>query len=305
MQALARFAMRGRSQAALVAATAAVLSVLPFVGVLTALVSAGVVVLATLRQGAGEGLLVTGIAGLGGGLLAWLALGSPWPALGFLLLFWLPAWLLAVTLGFSRSLALTVQAAAALAWLAFGLLSALSGRLGQVWRQVLEPLGELLIEAKVFDAGASQEAMAQIALWLPGLLTVTLYLLVLASLLLGRWWQGVLYNPGGFGVEFRVLRLHPGIGIAALALYLVVIFSDAHWAVALLSILATLLMLQGLAVLHAVRWAREASPAWLAGLYVIFALGFPFPQMAVAGLGLADIWADFRRRLIRQGPGRG
>ncbi len=297
MQALARFAMRGRSQAALVAATAAVLSVLPFLGVVTSLISAGVVVLATLRHGATEGLLVTALAGLGGGLLAWLALGSPYPALGFLLFFWLPAWLLAVVLGWSRSLSLTVQLAAALAVLAFGVVSLLGGALRDLWQRVLEPLRQLLVEAEVIDVAGSEAVMSQVAIWLPGLLTFTIYALVVASLFLGRWWQGLLYNPGAFGAEFRALRLHPAVGLLVIAFYLALLFTDAHWAVTMILMLGILMMFQGLAVLHALRRARNAHPGWLVGLYGVFAIAFPFPQMAVAGLGLADIWVDFRRRL--------
>ena len=111
MQSLAGFAMRGRSQAALVAAGSAVLSlVLPLV----ALISSAVVALATLRQGPREGALVMGIAGLGSAGLAWLALGAPWPAVGFLLVLWVPLWGLALTLRATGSLALVVQAAALL-----------------------------------------------------------------------------------------------------------------------------------------------------------------------------------------------
>lgn len=300
MKALAQFAMRGRSQAALVASTGAVLSVLPIIGLFAALASAAVVALATLRQGAGEGALLTVFAGLGGGLLAWLALGSPLPALGFWLAYWLPVWALAVVLGWSRSLSLAVQAAALIALVALALVYLLTGGSGEVWMAMLEPLTQALIEARVIDAAESPQLIAQIAGWMPGLLTASVYLMVLISLLLGRWWQSLLYGPGGFGAEYRALRIHPVLGLVTIALHLVVVFTNANWAVAALVIVGVLLVLQGLAVLHALSVARNARPGWLVGLYVLFVLGFPLPQLVIAGIGLADLWADWRRRLERR-----
>ena len=79
MQALASFTMRGRSQAVLVAAVCALLSlIVPLVG----LISSAAVALVTLRQGAVEGLIVGAFAGLASGLLAFAALGSPIPEIG-------------------------------------------------------------------------------------------------------------------------------------------------------------------------------------------------------------------------------
>lgn len=300
MKALAHFAMRGRSQAALVAAAGAVLSVLPIIGLFAALASAAVVALATLRQGAGEGALVTVFAGLGGGVLAWLALGSPLPALGFWLAYWLPVWVLAVVLGWSRSLSLAVQAAALIALVALPLVYFFVGGASDTWAPILEPLTQALIEAHLIGAAPSPQAMAQIAGWMPGLLTASVYLMVLMSLLLGRWWQSLLSGPGAFGAEYRALRIHPVMGLVTIALHLILVFTNANWALAALVIVGVLLVLQGLAVLHALSVARNVRQGWVAGFYALFVLGLPLPQMIVAGIGLADLWADWRRRLDRR-----
>jgi len=301
MLALVRFAMRGRSQAALVAATAAVLSVLPFFGVLAALVSAAVIALATLRNGLTEGLFVAALAGLGGGLLAWLALTTPVPAIGFFVLFWGPVWLLAVVLGWSRSLALAIEVAAVLALVALALVVPLAGDLRDLWREVLEPLRLAFIDAEVMTAAEGERAVSQLATWMPGLLTATIYLMVVCSLLVARWWQSLLDRPGAFGAEFRELRFHRLFILAAIAAYVLVVVTDAFWPVAMLLVLGLLLMFQGLAVIHSVTQARQTQVGWLIALYLFFVIGIPLPQMIIAGLGLADAWADFRRRLGGQG----
>lgn len=301
MKSLAQFAMRGRSQAALLAATGAVLSVLPVVGLFAALGSAAVVGLATLRQGAAEGALLTVFAGIGGAVLAWLALGTPMPAVGFWLAFWLPVWVLAMVLGWSRSLSLTVQAAAMLGLIALAIAYLVSSTSGAAWQQVLEPVTQALLEADVISAAEKPGLVAQLTSWMPALLAVTVYLMVLFSLFIARWWQALLYNPGGFGAEFRALRIHPAVALLTIGFHLIAILSGAPWATAMLVMVGMLLLLQGLAVLHAVSVARRARPGWLIALYALFVLGFPLPQLAVAGLGLADVWADWRRRIVQRG----
>ncbi len=99
MLGLATFIMRGRSQAALVAAVFAVLSLLfPLAGML----SSATVALVTLRLGPVEGLIVGAFAGLASGLFAFAALGSPAPALGFALALWLPVWALGLGPGVTQ-----------------------------------------------------------------------------------------------------------------------------------------------------------------------------------------------------------
>jgi hypothetical protein len=47
-----------------------------------------------------------------------------------------------------------------------------------------------------------------------GLVALMYALGVLAGLFLGRWWQAILYNPGGFKKEYLTLRSQPKLAIA-------------------------------------------------------------------------------------------
>lgn len=302
MRSLAGFAMRGRSQAALVAAGSAVLSlVLPLVAV----ISSAVVALVTLRQGAREGLLVAGIAGLGSGVLAWLALGTPWPGLGFLAVLWAPLWALALVLRVTRNLALTAQGAALI-----GLLILLSLHLATedpaaYWVGILEPLRASLVEGGVIAEAASQALIEGLSRWMTGAFAASLYVQFLLALLLGRWWQAVLYNPGGFGAEFRGLRLSPVLGYAALALVGLRLWQpEAVWGYELLVLILPLLLLQGLAVVHGIRHSLGAGMGWLVALYVLLVVAMPYAEVLVSGLGLADLWLDIRDRMARRAAGR-
>lgn len=295
MQALASFIMRGRSQAALVAASFAVLSlIVPLVG----LVSSAAVALVTLRQGPAEGLLVGAFAGLASGLLAFLALGSPLPAIGFAIALWLPVWVLGAVLRYTRSLAITVQVAAGT-----GLLILLAVRLlvadpALFWAELLEPVREGLVEGKVIDPAGSEAVVAEVARWMTGALAATFYFQMILALMLGRWWQALLYNPGGFGAEFRALRVHPALGYAGVVVLVVLLLrGESLLAGELLLLLSPLYLLQGIAVVHALAAAFAIARGWLVGFYVLLVIALPHAQILVAGIGLMDIWAKLRERV--------
>ena len=302
MRSLAGFAMRGRSQAALVAAGSAVLSlVLPLVAV----ISSAVVALVTLRQGAREGLLVAGIAGLGSGVLAWLALGTPWPGLGFLAVLWAPLWALALVLRVTRNLALTAQGATLIGLLILLGLHLATEDPAAYWVGILEPLRASLVEGGVIAEAASQALIEGLSRWMTGAFAASLYVQFLLALLLGRWWQAVLYNPGGFGAEFRGLRLSPVLGYAALTLVGLRLWQpEATWGYELLVLILPLLLLQGLAVVHGVRHSVGAGVGWLVALYVLLVVAMPYAEVLVSGLGLADLWLDVRGRVARRSAGR-
>ena len=299
MKALATFVMRGRSPAALVAAVAAVLFWLfpPFL-----IVSGAVVALVTLRQGVAEGAGVMALAGLGAVALAGLALGTPWPMLEVLPTCWLPVWLLALVWRATVSLSRTVQAAALLGLLGVaGFYLALGdpavwwgGVLGQ-WEQ---ELAALTPPGQPADRATLDQLLALLKEWapyLPGQAVGAALLFVLAGLLLGRWWQALLFNPGGFRPEFHELRL--GRPLAALTLALLGAAMLSGWppltnAALVLGLLYTV---QGAALVHAVAFKRQLSPAWLLLFYLLLLV--PLLSQLVMALGVADAWTDFRNRV--------
>ena len=295
MLGLASFIMRGRSQAALVAAVFAILSLLfPLTGML----SSATLALATLRQGPVEGLLVGLFAGLASGLFAFAALGSPMPALGFALALWLPVWALAVLLRNSGSPALTVTTAGLM-----GLAILIGLKVGVAdpaayWAELLEPVRKGLIEGGILTDAEGQALILEVARWMTGAFAATFYFQALLALFLGRWWQSLLYNPGGFCAEFRDLRLGKGLGVLGLALMaFILVKGENQWAADLLILITPLFLLQGLALIHWLVKAMQANRGWLIGLYALFLLALPHAQVLTAGLGLADIWVNVRAKV--------
>ncbi len=300
MKAIAAFVMRGPSQAALIAAVTALLSILvPPLGLL----SVGSIGLVTLRHGARYGLLVIAIGTLGMGGLAWLALGSPLPAIGVLAMLWVPTMALAVLLRSTRSLSLMLQAAGGLGVLAMLVAFFVMDDPAATWLGVLTPFRDALVADGVVTEEASAALFAELAGWMTGAFAAALVAQLLFGLFIARWWQALLYNPGGFGAEFRELRLGRPFGVVVLLLLAALQFVDGASLVAnLLLILGVLLLLQGLAVAHQVRALKQARQGWLIGLYVLLVLFMPQSLILIASVGLVDIWANIRSRIAPAGP---
>lgn len=300
MKGLATLIMRGPSQAALVAAVMALLSVL-FAPL--GLLSAAAVGLVTLRGGPIDGLTVVGIATVGLAALAWLTLGSPVAALGVLAMLWIPILVLAVVLRVTRSLALVVQIVGLLALLVLLVLYMMLDDPAASWIKLLEPFREAIVKEGVVTEADSGPLFAEVARWMTGAFTMALAAQLLLGLFIARWWQALLYNPGGFGEEFRALDLGRVFGgLAVILLVLLPLLGQAGLLVSLLMVMGLLLLLQGLAVAHQARVATGANRAWLVALYILLSL-LPQTLLLVASVGLVDIWAKIRPRLLSGAPG--
>lgn len=301
MKPLANFIMRGYSPATLVTTVTGLLSLLiPFIGV----ISSAAVGLVTLRQGARPGMLLLGSSTLASGLIAWPALGNPWVGLGILLVLWVPIWGLAAILRATRSLNLTAQLAALGGLVVVLVVHLTVGDPALYWRELIEPLRQSLLSDGLVEAEASQVLFARLAQWMTGAFAAALVLQYLVSLFLARAWQAQLYNPGGFGAEFKALRVGSLVGGLFVLLLAWGLLAQGP-ALDLVPVLGLLLLLQGLAVIHRLRELRNANQGWLVALYVL--LVFFMPQMALLliSLGLIDLWADIRARVEQRVSGTG
>ncbi|GAB6042731.1 hypothetical protein [Endothiovibrio diazotrophicus] len=285
MKALASFIMRGRQWAVLVSAVAAVLSLyLPPLSY----ISGAAVTLVVLRHGAFEGALVTIGAVLASALFGWVAMGTPAAAAGFLIVLWLPLYLAALVLRRSVSLALTFEVAAGMAGL--GVL----GDPGAWWQALVEEL------SRQIPAAALGDQAAEVSRVMTGLAASAALASLLASLLLARWWQALLYNPGGFRREFHALRMGRGARLVALALFAgASLGADQVGALSTnLALVAVVLFLfEGVAVVHGVVARMKLAQGWLVALYALLLLALPQMAVLLSALGYADAWVDFRSRV--------
>mgnify|MGYP007113695048 CR=1 FL=1 len=113
-------------------------------------------------------------------------------------------------------LALSLQAALAIGLVVIALAYLQLGQPETEWQSLLQPFGEALKESEVLDADQADQLIEVLAGWMTGVLAAGMFLQLVFGLLLGRWWQALLYNPGGFRSEFHQLRLYPALAWLAL-----------------------------------------------------------------------------------------
>ncbi len=285
MRALAGFIMRGRMQATLVVAGCSALPLLYWLGA-----AAGSLVL--LRRGLKDALGVLAL-GVLPALLWWLTFDDPRALL--------------VLLG-SSSLALVLRASESwsrvlLVSIAMGLVFA--GVLGAAFRPQIEALSQELIKILPMALGEvyqqlSVEERARLARLiapiLTGLIAALLQAISVLSLILGRYWQAVLYNPGGFGREFRAIRIP--LGPAMLLLACMLVGPNFGPQLAMLTPMCSVpLAFAGLALIHGLVAQGRLARFWLVGLYVTL---LPFMQLIyplLVVLAIVDSLVDFRGRL--------
>lgn len=299
MRALASFIMHGRVQAIGSVVSLALLSLI--VSPLAIFTTAGVA-LVTLVHGYREGLVNILAATVILAVFTGIALNQPAIGLELALKFWLPAWFLAsiVLSRSSMSLAITVVAAiACLLVLGFYFFT----NPAAYWYEVINT--ELLPMLK--EAGMTiQDGPKSEKLWLfmSKIMTGSALALFVAlqtlSLLLARYWQALLYNPGGFGQEFRQLRFGKVAANVALVATVFAITTANEMALNLFFIAIVLMMFQGLSVIHNLVAKCKLSPSLLIGVYVIMlftlqsgAIGL----LLVSIIGLLDNWLNLRFRL--------
>ncbi|MDH5484833.1 MAG: DUF2232 domain-containing protein [Gammaproteobacteria bacterium] len=299
MIALARFIMAGPSQAALVAAASAILALLlpPM-----AWVSGGVVALVVLHLGINKGAQLITLAGLASMLLGWLVLGTPLLAVGIVLLLWLPVWLVAAVLRKTVLLSVSLELTAVMGLLMVLVLQLFipdtQSELSQGFVEIIQPA----IDKQPTEAAKQQltDAVNIVLALLPGLLATGMVIGTMLSLLLGRWWQAALYNPGGLREEFNQLRLSKTSALVATVILLLAALAGLPLLTMLAMVVLALYLLQGMAVVHGIMDLRQFATGWLFALYVMI---FMLPHLVILPLavfGLTDTWVDIRRRLTTQ-----
>lgn len=280
MRVIAEFAMRGRSQALILSIGGITLPGLSWFG-------AAVVGLVTLRRGWYEGLI----------LLLWAAL----PAAGWLIMVSEPAplmmllgaailaYVLRLTSSWSHVLGIAVVLGLPTSWL-FELTSA--AMIDQVIAFFIE-----MSEQSGNQPISSETDRLVLERLLVGLFTAGQLSVMLAAVILARWWQSVLYNPGGFGEEFRGLRLLPGLTIALILLMVLCYASGNPYLSTWALVLVVPFLVSSIALVHWTVANKKLGGNWLVVFYLLmlFFMQFILPILVIASA--ADSWMDLRKRI--------
>lgn len=296
MRAMANFIMRGRVQATLIVAGCAALPLLFWLSA-----AAGCLVL--LRRGLSDAL----------GVLAWALL----PAL----VWWYygDPRILMVLIG---SLGLATLLRSSESWVRVLLVSVAVGLvyaliLGAVFREPIEAMAQELqkLLPRILDGLYQQMSVeerarlgALIAPVLNGLIAALLQIVSVLCLIVGRYWQALLYNPGGFGREFRAVKL-PRVSMLVL-LVCMLLGPNLGPQMAMLTPLCSVpLVFAGLALMHGLVAEKRLARFWLVGMYVTLVMFMQLIYPLLVALAIVDSLIDFRGRLASKdaddGPANG
>ncbi len=116
---------------------------------------------------------------------------------------------------------------------------------------------------------------------------ITVLVISCAGLFLGRSGQARLFNPGGFQAEFHALYFGKQAALLCLVLVLIGFVISGSLGIGLATIALFPLLLQGLAVIHALVKERSLGVGWLVGLYGLLMFVQPI-TMLIGGIGLFD-----------------
>jgi hypothetical protein len=281
-------------QAMIVAATLALVSlIMPPVSI----VSSASVALVTLRRGGLEGLIVLACSTAVAGVLGFFLLGNFQFVLLYGMLLWLPVWLISIILREGRYLSLAVEIAVLLGVLGVICFYLYNTDLAVMWKNLLTQM--VPPNAPVVDIEHTMDVLSH---YMTGIIAAASVFGLLFGLFLGRWWQALLYNPGGFKQEFLSLSTHPRLAIGSILVVAIAslssgVLSEVSWNITIL--LLVLYIFIGTAVLHtlfaSMKMGRFMVPMFYVTLFLI-----PHAMLPVAIVGLSDAWMNLRNKISNQ-----
>jgi hypothetical protein len=271
--------------------------------------SGAAVSLVTLRLGVAQGLQVVIGAALVSGLILGLLTGSPLAGFGFVLVLWLPLWLLSLIWRTTISLPVTLLALGGWAMVILAVIYGLVDDPASWWQQHLDKGLQPMLESAGVEADSEEgrHLVQTMSAFMTGIVTASYILSLAVCLLIARWWQAMLYNPGGFRKEFHVLRLGRLAGAVMLALLLLASLQAGvvtMLARDMLMVMLALFLLPGLALVHYLVAWRKASIGWLIVMYGLLLFALPQTGAVLTLLAFADVWLNIRTRLQAR-PGTG
>lgn len=296
MEFIAKFIMKNRMSAMAVASSLALLSIImPPISI----VSSAAVALVTLRRGANEGLLVLLSASIAAATLGFIVLGDYQFAIAYALILWTPVWLLSIVLREGKHLSLALEIAAVLGVLAVIGVYLFIPDPAAYWQEILAVMIEPMRQAQDIPLEQLENTITTVAKYMTGILAAGSITGLLLGLLLARWWQSKLYNPGGFKAEYLSLQMSQRFTLATLLVVLVAFLTSEGISEVAANIGVILFMLYsfiGMAIIHSLISVMKAKRFLLPAFYLLVFV-IPHIVLPVAIIGLTDTWLNLRKNI--------
>ncbi len=264
-----------------------------------ALLGSTIAALVTLRMGEKQGFLLVVVVTVLLGVLFSLVGVSPKTALLYALpQLFLPV-LLATWLRWKNNWQQVLQLILVIATVALILVHGIFGDLSSHWLEILDKLFRPALEKAQIPDNEIELILPAVSAYMTGAIVAAIVFTSIIALILARYMQSVLYNPGGFEEEFRELRVGQWPAFAVSAGLLFSMVSTLPLVQELILLIMILYFFQGMAIVHAFAKIKNWHPVGMVSIYVgLLVLTVPFSLM-LAGLGLIDTFLDIRKRFSR------
>lgn len=289
MRGFLEFIMRGRKQAMLMAM---LFGFIPFFG----WVSSAIVALITLRIGIIQGLFILLWTALPSVALAWMGDST---SLYFRVLAGTGlTWILAIILRATVNWRLVLLAVSVIGILTIGIVHWVIPDVQAWWMDKLQTTVVQASKSGMLEVSASSAlgALKPVTVFLTGILVAFFLLMALFNLVMARWWQALLYNPGGLKKELYQLRLDK-IGLLGLLIITAVVFLNSRFAQDCLPVLILPLALIGVVIVHVLLANTRRSLLWLVVFYGVLILLIRPVVIILAMVAVLDSLIDVRKRL--------
>lgn len=269
MKALGNYILRSRVHAILAISVLTLFSI--FISPFSYFISGAPMGLAALRKGPVTGLQVAAGCLLLTALPAMALNLQPGIPIAFMATVWLPVILCAGLLRNTQSQGLMVLCAGTVGVFFTALIYVMLEDIQTWWHEWFE-VWQQYAESEPARQQLEQ-AYQLISPLLSAIFASGFVISLIITMLLARWWQSALFNPGGFRKEFYALRLPRILVFPTLAGLLTLLLIPGATSMALRDTVILMLVLylfQGLSVMHGFLYTRARSRVWLIVIYGMF-----------------------------------
>lgn len=281
-----------------------VLTFLPIIGILGVLVAA----LVTLRKGIFDGALLTLAVILPYFISFFISETSfvqmMWAGIGIAVLSNLITYAFAVMLYRKCSWSMILQVAALVGVLGISVIHLIFPNVAEWWGGQLQIFytQAQAVTGALKAQGVSQpdlpmEAINATKQYATGFIIAGILFNGILQLIIGAWWQAVVYNPGSLKKALHNIRLSRLASIL-FALSLLLAYLGNSVVLDIMPVLYVLFGAAGLSLLHYMFGLMTPSAGWfwLTVFYILLIFSLPVSVIFVAMLALADAWIDLRLR---------
>lgn len=286
-----QFVMRSRRNAGLLALVFAVLPLLNWLSII-------IVALVTLRRGAKEGVLVLGCTLLPS--VVWYYFSPNQTILLNIIAGSIVVWLMACVLRASFSWSLTLLIGVMIGIIIIFALHSYVNDMNAWWQAKMLAYIQTAGSEMQMDTSLQQQVIVHLAKIATGLQASVIFAMDLLWLVMARYWQALLYNPGQLRSELHSIRMPAWASVVAIIVAALAWVTKAPMLIDILPLIAVAFALAGISFVHHMVAALKASWLWLVAMYIALVFAQPYITLVLVFMAFGDSVLNYRARLTKR-----